>query len=836
MSPAKGTTIKVGPLISIITTSYNYERYIGRSIDSVLEQSYENWELIIVDDCSRDGSWDVISQYKDRRIRAFQNEVNLGACATYNKAYSYCNGSLIASLDSDDVFLPEKLAIQAAEFERHPEIGISGTKIEVIDESGKIVPDSAVAAWFNDSRDLNVPSEWVWENHLCHSSVIIRKEVHDAIGGLREELTYTPDWNMWIRALAAGARFSMVDQVLLQYRVHGNNITHRDPLSMISEYAETTREVLTPYLLQRKAYWAARENFRRFAAHPVLKDRGEDTVANVLSAIRQRGIEPSDHATLPRDVSELIADLLLEESKLRETCRRLKEREAEREQRLAYLEQELAQQGPQAKGVPVSGQVEKEQFRRFMSTLRPKLLRLARGAYHRAPLPLHVKWRIRQYASPTLALLRGQRSDVFGVLRDTVAQKGRQEPGGNGRSVSEEDILGRLLSDLFEQSRTTGPVGHMIVLPFLGTGGAEMTALNFARAVRASKPSESVLIVVADRPTVDKAVQLPHGVHALALDAYYGPEASYATKGKALQQLALLIRPHTFHNINSEVGWQLIIAEGERLRAAMTVVSSIFALQFAENRRDIIGYAANFFTKGFPQVDLLLTDNHRFIEGASARFSVSEAEQAKFVAVYNPVRIDQSVALPSRHAQAEHLRGAVKNRPLRFLWAGRLDAEKRVDLLYAIARQCPSIHFEVFGQAVLKDTEMEPMPTNVCLHGAFSSPAELVAHGPYDGFLFTSRWEGMPNILLEVGALGIPLIAPTVGGVGELVSDQTGYPLKEDPEPGDYIDAMQALASAPEVALAKAQRLCALIDERHGWNAFARSVRALPGYLREQED
>lgn len=826
----------MGPLISIITTSYNYERYIGRSIESVLQQSYGNWELIIVDDCSSDGSWDAISQYKDPRIRAFRNEVNLGACATYNKAYSHCSGSLIASLDSDDVFLPEKLAIQAAEFERHPEIGVCGTKIEVIDEAGTIVPDSAVAAWFNDSRDLNVPGEWVWENHLCHSSVIIRKEIHDAVGGLRDELTYTPDWDLWIRALAAGARFSIVDQALLQYRVHGNNITHKDPLSMISEYAETTREVLTPYLLQRKAYAAARENFRRFAAHPVLKDRGEDTLANVLSAVRQRGTERSEHAPSPRDVAELIADLLLEEGKLRESCRRLQEREAEREQRLAYLEQKLAQQqGPQAAGVPASGRGEKEQFRRFMSTLRPKLLRLARVAYHRAPLPLHVKWRIRQYASPTLALLRGQRSDVFGVLRDTVAQTGRQEPGGNGRSVSEEDILGRLLGDLSEQSRETGPVGHMIVLPFLGTGGAEMTALNFARAVRESNPGESVLIVVADRPAVDKAVQLPQGVHALALDAYYGAGASYATKGRALQQLALLIRPHTFHNINSEVAWQLIIAEGARLRAAMKVVSSIFALQFAENRKDIIGYAANFFPKGFPQVDLLLTDNHRFIEGASASFGVSEAERGKLVAIYNPVRIDQSVAMPSRQTQTVHLRAAGKDRALRFLWAGRLDAEKRVDLLYAIARQCPSIRFEVFGQAVLKDTEMEPMPPNVSLHGPFASPAELVAHGPYDGFLFTSRWEGMPNILLEVGALGIPLIAPTVGGVGELVSDQTGYPLKENPEPADYIEAMQAIAGAPEVALAKAQRLCALIDERHGWNAFAQCVRALHGYLPEQE-
>ncbi|AGW91659.1 hypothetical protein N234_16645 [Ralstonia pickettii DTP0602] len=826
----------MGPLISIITTSYNYERFIGRAIESVLEQTYQNWELVIVDDCSSDGSWEAISQYKDARVRAFRNEVNLGACASYNKAYSYCNGTLIASLDSDDVFLPEKLEIQVAEFQCHPEMDVCGTKIEVVDEAGTVLPGDPAAAWFNDSRDLNVPGEWVWENHLCHSSVILRKELHDALGGFREDLTYTPDWNMWIRALAAGARFSMVDRVLLQYRVHGNNITHKDPLSMITEYAETTREVLTPYLLKCRAYAATRENFRRFAAHPGLKERGDATVTNVISAIRPRGIDRTEDYQPPRDLAELIADLLLEEGRLRETCRLLQERDAERDQQFAYLEQQLAlMQRAQPEGTSGRcGRDEREQLRRIMSTLRPKLLRLARVAYHRAPLPVHVKWRIRQYASPTLALLRGQRSDVFGVLKDTIAHNSSQE-SRSGWSVSEEDILGRMLADLSEQSRKTGPFGHMFVLPFLGTGGAEMTALNFARVVRENNPGESVLIVVADRPTVDESVQLPHGVQVLVLDAYFGSGSSYKVKGKALQHLALMIRPHTFHNINSEVAWQLTIADGPKLRAAMKVVSSIFALQFADNGKDIIGYAANFFPKGFRQVDLLLTDNRRFIEGAISSFRVPEEEQSKLVAVYNPVRLDEAVARSSREAQATHLSAAGANRELRFLWAGRLDAEKRVDLLFAIARQCPSIRFEVFGQAVLKDMEMAPLPSNVILHGPFASPAELIALGPYDGFLFTSRWEGMPNILLEVGTLGIPLIAPTVGGVGELVSEQTGYPLRENPEPVDYIDAMRAIAGSPAVALAKAQRLSALIDERHGWNAFAQRVRSLDGYLPEQE-
>lgn len=96
-------------LVSIIMPSWNTGRFIGESINSVINQTYCNWELIIVDDCSTDHSEDVIKSFDDCRIRYYKNEQNLGAALTRNKALSEARGEWIAFLDSDDLWLPEKL-------------------------------------------------------------------------------------------------------------------------------------------------------------------------------------------------------------------------------------------------------------------------------------------------------------------------------------------------------------------------------------------------------------------------------------------------------------------------------------------------------------------------------------------------------------------------------------------------------------------------------------------------------------------------------------------------------------------------------------------------------
>ena len=242
----------IKPVFSIIMMSYNYGDYIGAAIESVIKQSLPDWELLVVDDCSTDDSWGIIQDFKDSRIRAHRHAVNLGACAAYNQAFSMAHGKYIACLDSDDLFMPNKLERQAVFFEQHPEIDICGTFVTEIDNNGAVRHEpTPYADWFNVSVDLNDPSTWLWQNRVCHSGAVVRKEMHDRLGEFDNRLVYTPDWQFWLRALVAGARFAVIPEPLAAYRNHGKNITHKNKQGTLLEHASTCAKTLFPWLKQQ---------------------------------------------------------------------------------------------------------------------------------------------------------------------------------------------------------------------------------------------------------------------------------------------------------------------------------------------------------------------------------------------------------------------------------------------------------------------------------------------------------------------------------------------------------------------------------------------------------
>lgn len=128
--------IVVDGLVSIIMPSWNTDRYIAESIQSVINQTYSNWELIIVDDCSTDNTDDVVASFQDERIKYFHNEKNSGAALTRNRALREARGEWIAFLDSDDLWSPKKLEKQIA-FMKENGYSLSFTEYEKIDEESK---------------------------------------------------------------------------------------------------------------------------------------------------------------------------------------------------------------------------------------------------------------------------------------------------------------------------------------------------------------------------------------------------------------------------------------------------------------------------------------------------------------------------------------------------------------------------------------------------------------------------------------------------------------------------------------------------------------------------
>jgi len=460
---------------------------------------------------------------------------------------------------------------------------------------------------------------------------------------------------------------------------------------------------------------------------------------------------------------------------------------------------------------------------------------LASRIYRRLPLPQQVKWYMRERFSPLLSSLGKERS--FAALIRGLAAVLSVSTQKDWDS-SHEAALWLILQVMAKHAQAYGPLRHWIVLPSLATGDAEMVALSFSCALRELRPEQSVLLLITDHKLINDQIKVPDGVLLLALDDYLQNESNYLHKQALLHDLLIAIQPNVFHNINSSVAWRLILQEGSRLQRYTRIFASIFASQFFKDGNIEIGSAAYFLKKGMPFLSGLLSDNRRFLEDAVSEYRLTPQEQSKMTVLYQPCRLltrdvaDPNTNLTKRRRTLDE-RLTQPPRRLQVLWAGRLDAQKRVDLFFDLVRHCSFADFRLFGQAVLDQGKELPVLPNLSYEGPFSSPLEWLERFDFDAFLFTSHWEGLPNILLEVGILGIPIIAPTVGGVGELISDATGYPLPERPTVDDYEQALQAIAKNPTEALQRSERLHELILQRHSWNSFTASISALPNYLRQ---
>lgn len=195
-------------LVSVIMPSYNTARYIGESIRSVLAQTYSNWELLIVDDCSTDDTDAVVTVFADNRIRYFKNKKNAGAALSRNRALREAKGRWIAFLDSDDLWLPEKLEKQIAFMERNG-YAFSYTNYSEIDQQG----DSLGRSITGPKRITKIGMyNYCWPGCLT--------VMYDAsIVGLIQiaDIKKNNDYAMWLRACQKADCY-LLDEELAQYR------------------------------------------------------------------------------------------------------------------------------------------------------------------------------------------------------------------------------------------------------------------------------------------------------------------------------------------------------------------------------------------------------------------------------------------------------------------------------------------------------------------------------------------------------------------------------------------------------------------------------------------
>lgn len=415
------------------------------------------------------------------------------------------------------------------------------------------------------------------------------------------------------------------------------------------------------------------------------------------------------------------------------------------------------------------------------------------------------------------------------MARQLIVTMKTPEEGEGGRpDVVQERAIQKALSILKNHSDRYGVATHWIALPFVATGGAHKVAVNISKSLRHYSPNSSVVFLSTDRQIFGSWPDIPEFVAVLDFDSILSVHTSYEKKQKFLLDLLKVCRPARLHNINSEVAWHLLMERGAQVALLTKVYASIFAFQYEWPTDKKIGYAAYYLKQCMPYISGLISDNRRFLDDAAEEYLFDEMTIKRLQVLYQPCFGPSDKSIYS--VGASNPEG--NPRRLRVLWAGRLDVEKRVDLLLDLVRRCDFADFFIFGTVVLDPGATLPDIPNLHYQGPYDDPAEWFAGGQgYDAFVFTSRWEGMPNTLLEAGAYGLPIIAPTVGGIGELVLQETGYPLSEDSQVEDYLKALKAIVEDTLESRRRAERMSALLQDRHSWNSFIHAVGNIPGYL-----
>ncbi len=213
------TKINTEPLVSILMLTYNRANYIATAIESVLTQTYQNWELIVIDDGSTDDTKEVLAPYHDSRISYLRRNENKGLVYRRQESLTLVNGSYVAILDSDDIWLTrDKLKKQVEVLERDPSCSLVGTFINIIDERGSLIDQNKYY-----ETDLEIRKNMLIRNQFANSSVMMRKSTLDKTAGYRN-LSVAEDFELFLQLGQIGT-FRNLPEYMTAYRVHTGNIS-----------------------------------------------------------------------------------------------------------------------------------------------------------------------------------------------------------------------------------------------------------------------------------------------------------------------------------------------------------------------------------------------------------------------------------------------------------------------------------------------------------------------------------------------------------------------------------------------------------------------------------
>jgi hypothetical protein len=284
------------PRVSVLMTIYDAEPFLERTLASLLAQTFADWELIAVENGSRDASPAVLAACRDPRVRPFVLPANIGRTPALRHAFDQARGDLIAVLDADDISLPARLERQVEYMDSHPEVVLLGTWAEFIDAQ-----DRPVDRYCPPGDPARVLDTFGSENPIVHSSAMYRAAPARAAGGYPPELPHSQDLGLWLRLIKLG-KVAVLEECLCRFRVQSGGMSSsrkhridvaRDQLALLREVRaqlplgaaarERNREALA--IARARYAWSLAQHGRYGSA---VLEAGRALVADPVALVRNR--------------------------------------------------------------------------------------------------------------------------------------------------------------------------------------------------------------------------------------------------------------------------------------------------------------------------------------------------------------------------------------------------------------------------------------------------------------------------------------------------------------------------------------------------------------------
>ena len=352
-------------------------------------------------------------------------------------------------------------------------------------------------------------------------------------------------------------------------------------------------------------------------------------------------------------------------------------------------------------------------------------------------------------------------------------------------------------------------------------GGGRRLEGHVAHALATEVSPEDIVVIYTDDGGASPADRFPSGVREVDLAALV---ADLETEDAQFVLVTLLrsFGADAIVNVNSRLLYHALRVYGRALAAS----ERLFLVFFCNEQTALgvwYGWSQRYFYRTFDQLAGVITDSHALVEDLRDTYRLTDRAMQRMHVFSAPVDARLEVAEPPMRDPAE--------RPQIF-WAGRWDRQKRIDLLFRIAQELPEVDIRMWGESVLRGGRRR-VPANVHPQGPYGHFTDLPL-GEADLWLYTSGWDGVPSLLLEVAMTGVPIVGTRVGGTGEVLGEHA-WPIDLEADADAYVHAIREILADPAAARIRAARLRARLEQERSAAAFAEQVSRVL-LLPEQSD